>query len=370
LLGVFIADKFWGQQNAAQVGAIFTALGHGCLAINSMTFFYVGLGFLVIGSGFFKPNISSLVGQLYPEGSPLKDSAYTIFYMGINIGSIFGILICGYLGENIGWHYGFGAAGVGMLLGLLIFISQKKLLGNVGTLQKRKTENLKTNKADVLTKIDKNRISVICILSLFSTIFWMSFEQAGSSMAIFAINYTDRFLFGYEIPSSWFQSLNPIFVVALAPLFSAFWVKLGDKNPSNPMKFAFGLFFMAFGFVILALGSLNIPQGAKIADASMLFLVFSYLFQTIGELCLSPIGLSTVNKLAPPKYLSLMFGIWFLFTAIGNYLSGALGGKIEEFASHASMWFFFSITALVAALAGIVLCLFAKKLKTMMHGIS
>ncbi|MEN8220688.1 MAG: peptide MFS transporter, partial [Pseudomonadota bacterium] len=264
LIGGYLADKFLGFRYAVMTGAALMALGHGALAIESMPTFYLGLILLVIGNGFFKPNISSMVGQLYPKGSPLKDSGYTIFYMGINIGAFFGILICGYLGEKIGWHYGFGAACIGMSFGLVLFYSLQYMLGEVG-LKPVKVDKLL--EAQPLTQADRERLYVLFVLAFFSMVFWLAFEQAGSSMNIFALNYTDRYLewLDFEVPASWFQTVNAFFIFTLAPLFSILWIKLENmnKNPNAPIKFALGLFLLGLGFLVLVIGAANIPKGAE-----------------------------------------------------------------------------------------------------------
>jgi proton-dependent oligopeptide transporter, POT family len=372
LLGGYLADKFLGFRYAVLIGGVFMALGHGSLAIEAMPAFYLGLVLLVIGNGLFKPNISSMVGQLYPEGSALKDSAYTIFYMGINLGAFLGALVCGYLGEVIGWHYGFGAAGVGMVLGLIVFYFGQGTLGTVGL------KPLKVLKEDVvrrepLTLVEKHRLYVIFALSFFSILFWLAFEQAGSSMNIFAYKYTDRHLdfINFEVPATWFQSVNSFFIITLAPFFSIAWVKLAriNKNPSGPKKFALGLFLLSLGFVALVIGAAPIPQGAETASVGMMWLVLAYMLHTMGELCLSPVGLSFVNKLSPKFLLGSMFGMWFLATAIGNYIGGALAGLIDEIAQKRSMSEFFMIFVIISFISSLLLFMLSPLLKKWMHGV-
>lgn len=373
LLGGYLADKFLGNQNGVLIGATLMALGHGSLALPGVGFFYFGLVLLVLGNGFFKPNISSMVGKLYPEGSSLKDSAYTIFYMGINIGAFFGTLLCGYLGEKIGWHYGFGTAGVFMLFGLIIFYFGRTILANVGTRKSIILNNNENKSTQELTNIEKDRMTVLLILAFFCIVFWMAFEQAGSSMSIFALNYTDRYLpmIDFTIPASWFQSLNPLFVIFLAPIISNIWIwraRIG-KNISNVHKFVIALGILSLGFLVMVIASLSISKSDSSAQVSMFFLVGSILLQTIAELCISPVGLSTVNKLAPQRQMSMMFGIWFFATAIGNYISGALGGLIENFSKAYSMSGFFLITCVFASIAALTLGLFSKKIIRLMHNI-
>ncbi|MDQ3394082.1 MAG: peptide MFS transporter [Bacteroidota bacterium] len=372
IIGGYLADKFLGFRYAVILGGMLMALGHGSLAIENMPAFYTGLGLLVLGNGLFKPNISSMVGQLYPEGSPLKDSAYTIFYMGINIGAFLGVLVCGYLGEQINWHYGFGAAGVGMVIGLIIFYFGQKTLGDIG-LKPIKVINAEKVERQPLTKVERERLYVIVALSFFSILFWLSFEQAGSSMNIFAYKFTDRHIdfLNFEIPASWFQSVNSLFIFTLAPLFSILWVKLSknNMNPIGPIKFAFGLLFLSLGFVALVIGSLQIPQGAESASVGMIWLVLAYLLHTMGELCLSPVGLSYVNKLSPRYLLGLMFGIWFMANAIGYYIGGALAGMIDQMAQEKTMSEFFMIFVIISFVSCILLFLVSPILKKWMNGV-
>jgi POT family proton-dependent oligopeptide transporter len=372
IIGGYLADKFLGFRYAVLIGGILMALGHGSLAIENMPAFYIGLGLLVLGNGLFKPNISSMVGQLYPEGSALKDSAYTIFYMGINIGAFLGVLVCGYLGEQINWHYGFGAAGVGMVIGLVIFYFGQHTLGNIGL---KPIKVLTENKVarEPLTKVEKQRLYVIIALSFFSILFWLCFEQAGSSMNIFAYKFTDRNIdfLNFEIPASWFQSVNSLFIFTLAPLFSILWIKLSKNNlnPIGPVKFAFGLLLLSLGFVALVIGSQQIPQGAESASVGMIWLVLAYLLHTMGELCLSPVGLSYVNKLSPKFLLGLMFGIWFMANAIGYYIGGALAGLIDQMAQEKTMSEFFMIFVIISFVSCVLLFLLSPLLKKWMHGV-
>ncbi|MDM8565744.1 peptide MFS transporter [Candidatus Halobeggiatoa sp. HSG11] len=365
LIGGYLADRLLGFRYAVIIGAALMALGHGALAIESLYSFYFGLFLLVLGNGFFKPNISSMVGQLYPDNSPLKDSGYTIFYMGINVGAFLGILICGYLGEKVGWHYGFGAACIGMTFGLVLFYSLQNLLGEVGLkpVKMEKVEN------EPLTKTEIERLYAILILAIFSMVFWLSFEQAGSSMNIFAMQYTDRWLFGFEMPASWFQTLNPLFIFILAPFFSTLWIRLGDKNPNGPLKFALGLFLLGLGFLILFVGATSIPKGAESASISMWWLSIAILLHTTGELCLSPVGLSFVNKLSPKHFMGIMFGMWFLSMALGNYIGGLLFGMLDDFVKEQSMADFFLMFVVIIMASAVLLFALSFKIKKWMHGI-
>jgi POT family proton-dependent oligopeptide transporter len=312
-----------------------------------------------------------MVGQLYPENSPLKDSAYTIFYMGINVGAMFGTLLCGYLGEKIGWHYGFGAAGVFMFLGVIIFYFFKSMLGEIGKKPSRNLENKEKTTNEPLSSVERSRVGVIFILSFFSIMFWMAFEQAGSSFSLFALNYTDRNLpmFDFIVPASWFQSLNSLFVIVFAPIVSIIWIKVAEMNIylSSPRKFAIGLALLSVGCWIMVFGSLSIAQNQNTAQVSMLFLFFAILLHTLGELCLSPVGLSSVNKLAPKKMISIMFGVWFFASAMGNYLSGYIGGLIEELSKQWSMSGFFMMTALATSFSAALLFILSPFIQKMMH---
>jgi POT family proton-dependent oligopeptide transporter len=373
IIGGYLADKFLGFRSAVIIGGLLMAVGHGVLAIESMLFFYMGLALLILGNGLFKPNISSMVGQLYPEGSKLKDSAYTIFYMGINLGAFLGSLICGWLGETYGWHYGFGAAGVGMVLGVSQFYLGRRMLGNIGLKPAPRDKSVEAKPAEPLTKVERDRLNVVLALSFFSILFWLAFEQAGSSMNIFAYKFTDRTIdfLNFEVPATWFQSINAFFIFTLAPFFSMLWVKLNKKNidPAGPYKFAIGLLLLSLGFAVLVVGSLSIPKGAESAGVSMLWLVFAYLLHTMGELCLSPVGLSFVNKLSPARLIGVMFGVWFFASAIGNYIGGALAGMIDEMAQTQSMSSFFLIFVVIAAVSSMLLFLLSKKLVKLMHGV-
>jgi POT family proton-dependent oligopeptide transporter len=372
LIGGWLADRYLGYRMAVMIGGILMAIGHGVLAIEVMPAFYTGLVCLIVGNGFFKPNISSMVGQLYPDGSPLKDSAYTIFYMGINIGAFFGVLVCGYLGESVGWHYGFGAAGVGMVLGLITFYAFRYLLGDIGTKPAKKStlEKAQTQK-EPLTTVEKQRLAVVGALSFFSIVFWLAFEQAGSSMNIFALKFTDRSIGDFEVPASWFQSINSFFIFTLAPLFSAMWVFLTKRNlnPAAPYKFAWGLLLLALGFAALAVGAASIPQGAGSAKVHMGWLVLAYLLHTMGELCLSPVGLSAVNKLSPKYLVGIMFGIWFLASAIGNKIGGTLSGLVDKLQETASMSTFFYIFVGIALVGSLIAFVTGGVLKKWMHGV-
>lgn len=360
IIGGYIADRYIGSRKAVFIGGILMMLGHLSLAMDNIELFFAGLLFLILGNGFFKPNISTMLGTLYEKTPELKDSGFTIFYMGINLGGFAGPLLCGYLGEVYGWHYGFGLAGIGMLSGLLVFKFGAK---NLGTLGSKPLADHFDKTASKLTRIEKQRISVIVILSVFTLFFWLAFEQAGSSMNLYADRYMNREIAGEIIPASIFQSVNGLLILLLAPLFAWIWIKLGliGKEPNTTLKFSLGFLFLGLGFLALVIGSENIESGIK---ANMFWLLLAYLLHTIGELCLSPVGLSMVSKLSPVKFSAMLMGIWFLSNAFAHYLAGFLSGRISKFSSIADFFLLFVYTSLAC---GIILFLLNKKLTSMMH---
>ena len=263
LLGGYLADRYIGARKSILIGGILMALGHFAMAFPPLPFFYTALGLLILGNGFFKPNISTVVGQLYEKNDPRKDSAFTIFYMGINLGALFSPFVCGYLGEKIDWHLGFAAAGVGMVLGLILYMwGQKKLLGDIGLRPARKPKG-KNVEEEPLTREEKDRIAAIFILAFFVIFFWSAFEQAGSSLTLFADQSTNRVLpfINWEMPTSWFQSVNPLFIILLAPIFSSMWINLAEngREPSTPVKMAIGLGLLSIGFVVMIAAAAVVP---------------------------------------------------------------------------------------------------------------
>jgi POT family proton-dependent oligopeptide transporter len=520
ILGGIVADKLIGYRNAVILGALLMTLGHGALAFETKPMFYAGLGLLIFGNGFFKPNISSIVGQLYEGEGKKKDAAYTIFYMGINAGAFLGILLCGYIGEKVGWSWGFGIAGIFMLLGMIMFILGQSIFGELGkraTVSSRLAAAEKAKAAGAVEEsgsVVNDRLIVIGVLSFFTIFFWWAFEQAGGSMTIFAKDYTQRILSGSsaslffwintaltivplaivtyvlfrlikstfskipmsnlsiglsfviiwivalwmlqkeynmkayevtfdnpaagevaeegaeapaatltrviqsdlafsenqeiilvdleskqgngklkvltpekaeefqtdftatvvqekqnetEVPASWFGILNSFFIIAFAPLLSKIWES--KFNPSAPVKFGLGLILLGLGFGVLAMGSMGIEDGAKTAAVSMWWLVLAYLLHTLGELCVSPVGLSYVSKLAPAKLVGLMFGIWFLATAVANYAAGMTGSYIDPISEQYGLSTFFLIFTAIPVIAGLVMWCLNGMLKRKMHGI-
>jgi proton-dependent oligopeptide transporter, POT family len=512
ILGGILADVLLGHRIAVLLGALLMTFGHASMAFDTPVAFYIGLGLLIVGNGFFKPNISSLVGQLYASSPEKKDGAYTIFYMGINSGAFLGILLCGYVGEKVGWSYGFGLAGIFMGLGLIMFLLGKPILGQIGIRRTaiKKSDQPLAETASEPANVVRDRLVVIGILSFFTIFFWMAFEQAGGSMTIFAKDYTSRILSGSaattffwantaltvgpllivtyvlfrlirssysqipfsnvsigisfiiiwaialwmlnkefrmkayvvsldvpaqqdsqrstaktiervlqtdeplnvnqklflidreakegngklkiiteaeanafdgefqavvvkekqnetEVPASWFGILNSFFIIAFAPLFSRLWES--PLNPSAPGKFGLGLILLGVGFGVLAMGSNGISNEAKTAEVSMWWLIFAYLFHTLGEICVSPVGLSYVSKLAPLKLVGLMFGVWFGCTAVANYLAGKTGSFIDPISEQYGLSFFFLIFTVIPILSGIVIWCMSPMIRKMMHGI-
>lgn len=373
LIGGWIADNFLGQRRSIIIGGILMAFGQFTLALpnsvidpHAVTAFYAGLTLLIIGNGLFKPNISTMVGDLYKEGDNRRDGAFTIFYMGINLGSLLAGIIAGTAAMTYGWKAGFLTAGIGMLLSLVTqLVYAERLLGDIGKepAAKRAAALSKSGKKEPLTAQERDRLKVIMIMGMFVVIFWAGFEQAGGLMNIFSQQYTDRMIGDFEVPAAWFQSLNPFFVITLAPIIAALWVKMGPKEPNSPVKFAMGLFFLAVGFVFM-MGAVMQQGGDITVKTSMLWLVGAYFFHTLGELCLSPIGLSMVTKLAPLRLASLMMGAWFGFNAVANYVAGTIGAYVGESGPMA----IFSGIAITATAAGVLLLLCSNQLIRWMHG--
>jgi proton-dependent oligopeptide transporter, POT family len=336
LPGGFVADRYLSAKRAVLLGGVILALGQFALAIHSLTFFYTGLALIAVGTGLLKPNISAMVGSLYPPGDARRDSGFSIFYMGINVGAVMAPLACGWLAESAAfksflaargldparsWHYAFVAAGIGMLVGLAFYLAQLGRLANIG--ERKAVKSAGAAAADVpLTGSEWKRIGAIAVLFAFTILFWAAYEQKGASLNLFAKHLVRTEVLGMSFPASWLQSLTPLYVIALAPLFARLWVRMGPRQPSSPQKFAFGLFFIGIGFCLLVPASALTAQGR----ISPLWLAGVYLFDVLGEMCLSPVGLSTVTKLAPVKIVGLMMGAWFFATSLGNKLAGYLAG--------------------------------------------
>lgn len=510
MLGGWLADNKWGHVKTVLIGSVIITLGHAAMAVadlqigvNLSFVFYIGLLLIVLGTGLFKPNMSSIVGKMYPAQSPKKDGAYTIFYMGVNSGAFIGTLLVGWIGETFSWSYGFGLAGIFMLFGLLQFYFARDVFGKEATLPKRllepaenepKVQKVPFTKTDkilafigvvlavtwvvegvtaVITRgyhflpetfmgydissafvlflislviliflgvsrlrrfetIERDRLIVVFIIAFFVIFFWASFEQAGTTMTVFAKDYTNRVLtdtwaniyiivdvvisiapmivltwviyklakaivkthpltilftcisfliiwglviyrvydkVGGEntlVDTSWFQILNPLFIISLAPLYSKLWEKF---DISAPQKFFGGLTLLAAGFGMLAIGASSIPAGATSASISMAWLIFAYLLHTMGELSISPVGLSYVSKLAPARMLGFLFGIWYVFTGLANKLAGLMAESSDAIAEEYSFSGFFLIFTIIPFLAGVVILLLNKPIKKLMHGV-
>ena len=395
--GGFFADNFVGARRSILIGGIIIACGHFTLALRSETMFFLGLVLIALGTGFLKPNISALVGGLYAPGDTCRDAGFSIFYTGINIGAFSAPLVTGWLAQsktfkswlsqqgfdpNHSWHWGFAAAGVGMTIGLMVYVLTRKRLAHVGhppaadaprpwgkllfVLAGAAALYFVVRLADTDTKFSwitygyvvvpvlaiiifglrnaegSHHMSAILIFSLCAIVFWAVFEQAGSTIALFGDKLTRCEMFGYEFPSAWFQSVNSLFVIALAPLFAWLWLRLGARQPGSPVKFVVGLVFLGLSFVLMVPAAKLTAEG----KVSPLWIVGLFLLQTLGELCLSPVGLSTMTKLAPNHLVGLVLGIWFLAAALGNKLSGVLAGEftstnpreLASFFLHQALW--------------------------------
>ena len=410
LPGGWLADRLLGLRKAVLIGGIIIALGHFSLAFVGLPFFYTGLILIVVGTGLLKPNISALVGELYARDDPRRDSGFTIYYMGINLGATFSPLVCGTLGQKVGWHWGFAAAGVGMVFGLLQYVLSGARLGQAGAKPSGpKTDTAEPNGQSGLpmglwlggfgiviaalilpdlnslqrfallglgssvfifslywkggySSVIKNRGVVIYVLFWISALFWSGFEQAGSSLNLFADRMTQTAVLGWQFPSSWFQSLNPSYILVLAPVFAWVWTKLGDRAPSSPAKFTVGLVFLSLGFAVMVGATQLAAGGARVGPG---WLAATYLLHTIGELFLSPVGLSLMTKLAPPHKVGQIMGVWFLSAAVGNFMGGEIASLFETFPLPK----LFGSVAVVNVGVALVVALLVKPLRKLMGGI-
>jgi POT family proton-dependent oligopeptide transporter len=425
LPGGWLADRILGARRAVLIGAIIIACGHYSMAINSKITFFAGLILIACGTGLLKPNISAMVGQLYSEEDKRRDAGFSIFYMGINLGAFLSPLVVGFLAQsawfrnvissmgmnpNSSWHWGFGAAGVGMTLGIIQYLLGQKRLATVGAKPGLLPPIAETGKGagvDYLTIVlaivggvagaglgvyfgdagalsalfpgvvgffagyllgilrwlngdELRRVLVIFILFVFSILFWMTYEQAGSSLTLFADRLTQNTILGWTYPSSWFQSVPAIFVIIFAPIIGAVWQKLGNQQPSSPGKFTIGLFFAGIAFVVIAFAS-TLASGGRV---SPMWLVIVYFLQTIGELCLSPVGLSTVTKLSPARMVGLMLGVWFLSISIGSFIAG-LTTRLFQGNDTSVLTRGFGIFAGITLLAAVILAVLTPLIKKM-----
>ncbi|MGG3945517.1 peptide MFS transporter [Parageobacillus thermoglucosidasius] len=363
LVGGYLSDRFLGRRLAITIGGITMALGNFILfAINNQIGLYIGLILLIIGNGFFKPNISTLVGELYAPNDKRKDAAFTIFYMGINIGALFAPLVCGFL-----------AAAIGMIIGQLIFnLFGNRYLGDIGkqptgapAKQNKETE---AKAKTPLTKQEKQNVAVIFILTCFVIFFWAGFEQAGSSLTLYTDKFVDKSIGGWTMPTSWFQSLNPFFIIVLAPVVSLIWTKLSNSKRGDlpiPAKMGLGMILLGLGFAVLIPAVLQTGSDEQhiVEKANLLFIIFTYFLHTLGELCLSPVGLSMVSKLAPARLASVLMGVWLAGTGVAQLLAG----QLAAFTQSLGYLEIFSLISGVTIGLGLILLLFTKKLVRMMN---
>ncbi len=418
LPGGWIADRFLGQRRSVFYGGCVIAAGNACLAIPAISAFYLGLALSALGTGMLKPNASVIVGQLYDQSDTRRDAGFSIFYMGINIGAFISPLICGYLGQRINWHLGFAVAAAGMVFGVVQYAAGGKYLGEAGLHPapfadageaRRHTRLLRFGMAGIAlaaallavlnvsgminitanmlsdalgvlllvitvaffvwlfaagdwTPVERKRLAVVGVLLVASALFWCVFEQAGSTLNLFAQRSTDKHILGFEFPASWLQALNALFIIALAPVFAWIWVKLGPREPSSPTKFMLALLAAGLGFAVLAVGAARAETGVLV---SPMWLVVVYLLHTIGELCLSPVGLSAMTKLAPAKIGGLLMGVWFLSLSVGNYLGGRIASLYGAFPLDKLFWFI----AAFGIAAGLLLALVVRPTKALMGGV-
>jgi len=422
LPGGWIADRWLGLRRAIWWGGVLIALGHLSIALSAVfahQAFFLGLILIVMGTGLLKPNISAIVGDLYPEGGARRDSGFAIFYMGINLGAFVAPFLTGALGERVGWHWGFGVAGLGMLCGLLTYRARAnrtlgtiRLRPSVGEAQQRQVRNttfaglaliavvvalamagvIPINPVAIAQKMtvvigvmavayftylfffagldrdETTRTGVILVLFVFSAIFWSAYEQAPTSLNLFARDFTDRHIFGWEMPTLWLQSATPFFVIALSPVFAAVWLALAKRgiDLSSPTKFAFALFAAGLSYLIMVSATNHVIAGGGVgARVSVLWLLVTYFLQVIGELALSPVGLSSVTKLAPPRFIGQMMGVWFMSIALGNLVAGLLGGQVDP-EKLASMPLLFQRTAVTLFIAAALLAAMVIPIRNMM----
>lgn len=361
--GGLLADRFIGQKKAVMVGGLLLCFGHLALAFPGMSAFYAGLGLIIAGVGCLKPNISTMVGGLYPKGDERRDKGFYIFYIGINLGAFFGALAVGAVAAYWGWHWGFGLAGIGMLFGQAVYMWGLKFLEGVGEFTGNDNSPDKAAMNRPLTKIEKDRMIVLFLSFILIIVFWGAFEQAGGLMNLYAEQKTNRMLLGFEVPSAWFQSVNAFFIITLGTAVGGFWYrwKMKGRESSSLFKMAVGVIIMGLGFLFMTFASM---QYASVGESAMIWLVLAYLLHTIGELCASPVALSFITKLAPVKYASFMMGAYFAATGFGNKLAGSLG----EWSQSAGELEIFTGIAVFCTIFGLIVIAMLKPLKRLTHG--
>ena len=364
IFGGIIADRWLGHYRSVLIGGIVIALGHFTLALHALPFFYAGLSLIVVGTGLLKPNVSTLVGALYEPRDERRDAGFSIFYMGINLGAFLGPIIAGKLAEGVDWHIGFACAGVGMTLGLVQYVlGRQRLQPGIGRLSARpRSVTATTASTEAFTPEDWKRIAAVIVFFAFASLFWGAYEQAGSTLNLFADRYVHLQLLGIKLYASWFVSIQAAFVILLSPVFAWLWVTLGPRQPSTPSKYALALLFVGLAFVVLIPAGAIAQTGVKI---SPLWLVACYFIEELGELCLSPVGLSVVTKLAPRQVVGLMLGVFFLSNAAGNKLAGWSAG----FISTTPLPILFGATAAVCLAAAVVMFVLIKPVERLMGGV-
>jgi len=369
IFGGVIADRWLGHYRSVLLGGTIIALGHFTLALHALPFFYAGLSLIVLGTGLLKPNVSTLVGALYEQGDERRDAGFSVFYMGINLGALLGPLVAGKLAEGVDWHLGFACAGVGMTLGLAQYVlGRRRLAPAIERLAARPgpaavSPGLAPGVShDGFTAADWKRMTAVVVFFAFASLFWGAYEQAGSTLNLFADRYVHLELLGIKLYASWFVSIQAAFVILLSPAFAWLWVKLGPRQPSSPAKFALALLFVGLAFVLLMPAGAIAQGGVRI---SPLWLVAVYFIEELGELCLSPVGLSVVTKLAPKQVVGLMMGVFFLSNALGNKLAGWSAG----FISTTPLLTLFGVTATVTLGAAAVMFLLIKPVQRLMGGV-
>jgi POT family proton-dependent oligopeptide transporter len=362
--GGLMADRWLGQKKSVLVGGVFIILGQFTLAIDDLVAFYTGLGLIICGVGALKPNISTMVGGLYKTGDIKRDAGFTIFYIGINVGAFSAPLLVGYYGENVDWHLGFSLAGFGMILGQIVYVFGGKYLKGIGDSHLASAENTELMKKP-LTKIEKDRMIVLFLAFLIMIVFWGAYEQAGGFMNLYAKQKVDRFIFGFEIPASFLQSLHAFYVILIGVPMASFWLwwKKKGQESSTIFKMAIGTIVMGFGFMALMGAAWEVSVSA-LGQASIYWLLLSYLLHVVGELSSSPVALSFITKLAPMKYASFMMGAYFAITGLGNKLAGEIGEAAEKMGA---MEVFTAVT-IFCIVFGLLLLVFVKKLKALSHG--
>ncbi|HEX8726288.1 MAG TPA: peptide MFS transporter [Gemmatimonadaceae bacterium] len=384
IFGGIIADRWLGQYRSVLWGGIIIALGHFTLAFHPLPFFYAGLSLIVIGTGLLKPNVSGIVGSLYEKDDTRRDAGFSLFYMGINLGATIGPIIAGYFAQSISWHLGFACAGFGMTLGLIQYVlgrrhlepamerlaRQKREAAAVEAERRREAAaaaaERRQHEATYMgfTKVEWKRIGAMAVFFVFAAVFWGAYEQAGSTLNLFGDRFSNNVVFGWHFPSSWYVSVQAAFVIILAPVFAWLWIRLGKHEPSTPTKFFFGLFFVGLSFVLLLVPAyrLQASPGLKVAP---FWLVGCYFIQELGEMCLSPVGLSVFTKLSPVKIVGTALGIWFMADAVGNKVAGYAAG----FISSAPLPELFGTVAAVCLGAAVIAAIMIRPVKSLMGGV-